>query len=456
MLRFAVHVSLAGFLLAAPATLAQQQPGAGAGGVHIGVDRGVHIPRIPRYEKQKLGNPCPPTNPAFVVDPRTVLNEATIRHFAHNGVVTYQARLGRELLGGQLADRDPQEAAFWIRCAADNGDAPSMVLAAQQIEQRDGVTDPPELAFRYALGAATAGDPTGFHLVGNYCFNGYGTAKDPAKGLEWYTRGAEGGNVTLQAAVGLRYFTGDGIAKDLKVAEGWLRRAAENGSAEAAHNLALLCEQKKDCKPVPALGPGDGKTMSLEEAIAVARDELWRIETLSELCTGKDPENARYHEVAAFFWRVENRDALWVALTAEGSSKSRTPEPARVSLELSSDACVTQSRSVFAGEQGLGRRAPEAERVLLAYLAGHPIPEPEWAERETALGCINRALNENMDYHVAVRRCECTGRAFVDATTPAERQAFWKSLEEGKEESQWEWLSKKLPELLKRCGSEWK
>ena len=84
------------------------------------------------------------------------------------------------------------------------------------------------------------------------------------------------------------------------------------------------------------------------------------------------------------------------------------------------------------------------------------MPEPEWAERETAIGCITRALNENLDYRVAVRRCECTGKAFVEVTTLAERQAYWKSIEEGQEESGWELLFKKLPDLMKRCGAEWK
>jgi len=50
--------------------------------------------------------------------------------------------------------------------------------------------------------------------------------------------------------------------------------------------------------------------------------------------------------------------------------------------------------------------------------------EEAWAERETAVGCIKRALNENTDYRVAVRRCECTAKVFVEATTPAERQAY--------------------------------
>jgi hypothetical protein len=61
-----------------------------------------------------------------------------------------------------------------------------------------------------------------------------------------------------------------------------------------------------------------------------------------------------------------------------------------------------------------------------------------------------------MDYHVAVRRCECTGKAFVEATTPAERQAYWKGIEKGEEESRWDLLARRLPALMKRCGAEWK
>jgi hypothetical protein len=210
---------------------------------------------------------------------------------------------------------------------------------------------------------------------------------------------------------------------------------------------------------VPAARTGEARPVSLEEAVRVARDELWGIETLSELCVAKDPGNARYHEVAAFSWRSENRDALYVARTAAkrlGPGAMRRTEAIEVSLDASPDACVTHSKNVLAGEMNLGQTAPEAERALLDDLAKHPMPEPEWAERETAIGCIKRALNENGDYKVAVRRCECTGKAFVEATTAAERQAYWKSIEEGKEESQWSLLARKLPDLMRRCGAEWK
>ena len=210
---------------------------------------------------------------------------------------------------------------------------------------------------------------------------------------------------------------------------------------------------------VPAARPEEARPLSLEEAIALARDELWGIETLSELCVAKDPGNARYHEGAAFFWQSENRDALYVARTAVkrlGPGATRRTVAVEVSLDSSPDACVTHSKSVLAGEANLGQTAPEAERALLDDLAKHPMPEPQWAERETVVGCIKRALNENMDYRVAVQRCECTAKGFVEATTPAERQAYWKSLEAGQEEAQWEWLSKKLPALMKRCGEEWK
>ena len=233
-----------------------------------------------------------------------------------------------------------------------------------------------------------------------------------------------------------------------------------SGSAGVYVGAGQSVHIPKGSEPAACPRPARRKpALSLEEASAVARDELWGIETLSELCVAKDPGNARYHEGAAFFWRSENRDALYVARTAVkrlGPGATRRTVAVEVSLDSSPDACVTHSKSVLAGEVNLGQTAPEAERVLLDDLAKHPMPEPQWAERETAVGCIKRALNENMDYRVAVRRCECTAKGFVEATTPAERQAYWKSLEAGQEEAQWEWLSKKLPALMKRCGEEWK
>ena len=213
---------------------------------------------------------------------------------------------------------------------------------------------------------------------------------------------------------------------------------------------------------VPAARPDDARPLSLEEAIALARDELWGIETLSELCVAKDPGNARYHEAAAFFWRVrEPRRALRRPHRGPkrlGPGAMRRTVAVEVSLDSSPDACVTHSKSVLAGEVNLGQTAPEAERVA----PRRPGEAPDARAGVGGAGDGRRVHQEGAEREHGLPTSPCGAasarpRAFVEATTPAERQAFWKSLEEGKEESPvGAWLSKKLPDLMKRCGAEWK
>ena len=70
--------------------------------------------------------PCPTLTPGFSIHPNTAMNESSIRDWAGNGVVGYQAILGEILLIGKLAKRDPVEAHYWLRCAAQAGHVSAM------------------------------------------------------------------------------------------------------------------------------------------------------------------------------------------------------------------------------------------------------------------------------------------------------------------------------------------
>ncbi len=208
---------------------------------------GVTIKKREKHTKPDPNTPCPCLAPGYTISPRELVNEASIRDWAHHGVLAYQAMLGEILLFGKLAERDPQEAHYWLKCAAQAGHVEAMALLALQLYNGDGVPRNLPEVLKWATRAAEAGNMPAQHLLGNMYALAEGVAQDFALAIKWHTLAAEQGNVDVQAALGYRYLAGDGVAKDLPLAIKWLSLAAENGHAEAAENLkrALLDKGKE-------------------------------------------------------------------------------------------------------------------------------------------------------------------------------------------------------------------
>src|SRR6266542_4040823 len=77
--------------------------------------------------------------------------------------------------------------------------------------------------------AAEAGDLDAQYNLGDCYRLGTGTAVDPQKAVEWYTKAAEGGHLTAQYSLGVCYRLGTGTAVDPQKAVEWYTKAAEGG-----------------------------------------------------------------------------------------------------------------------------------------------------------------------------------------------------------------------------------
>lgn len=227
---------------------AQTQAQDDAQGVRISADRGVTIKARVRHAKPTADMPCPTLTPGYSINPREAVNEASIRDWAYNGVVRYQAALGEILLTGKLATRDPQEASYWLQCAAQAGHADASLNLAMQIYHGDGVAQDFARVLKLAEPSARAGSASAQQLLGNMYALGQGTAKDVKQAVYWHILAAQQGNVAVQAALGFRYLTADGVARDLDSAIKWLRLAAKGGHQDSQTNLEIaLCMQEKRC-----------------------------------------------------------------------------------------------------------------------------------------------------------------------------------------------------------------
>ena len=205
--------------------------------------------------------PCPTLEPGYRVNPNEQLNEASIRDWAGHGVVKAQAMLGEILLVGKLAKRDPQEASYWLNCAAQTGDARAALNLAMQIYHQDGIEQDFRRAFKLAQQSANAGDAMGQRMVGTMYDLGQGVPRDVVQAIKWYAQAAQQGDVEIQAALGYRFLIGDGVARDLDQAIKWLRLAADAGHEQSRNNLEIaLCIREKRCDATgKTLGGSNGR-----------------------------------------------------------------------------------------------------------------------------------------------------------------------------------------------------
>ncbi len=280
--------------LASTCTLAQDAPTQ-----RIPSGDGVTIKQRVKHPKPLPGDTCPAATPGHTISPREVINEASIRDWAHNGVVRYQALLGEILLTSKLATRDPVEASFWLQCAAQAGHSDAALNLAMQIYHGDGVQQDFARVLPLAEQAAKAGAGMAQRLLGNMYALGQGVPVNVKEAVKWHTLSAEQGDVDIQAALGYRYLTGDGVPANLDLATKWLAMAAKGGHAQAKDNLEILrCRQNPQCKDVASSASNTGETTDGDTVVLSAQwkagDRMTYVYEKSKLRKGGTKSAASY------------------------------------------------------------------------------------------------------------------------------------------------------------------
>lgn len=96
---------------------------------------------------------------------------------------------------------------YWIRLAADQGDAGAQAT----------------LGFMYA--------------------DGRGVPQDYAEAVRWYRRAADQDHAVAQSNLGVMYFNGRGVAQDYVTAHMWANLGAAQGNERARELRDFLAEQ---------------------------------------------------------------------------------------------------------------------------------------------------------------------------------------------------------------------
>jgi uncharacterized protein len=164
-----------------------------------------------------------------------------IRSAAERGDGEAQLNLGLLYLTGVGTIRNRDEAASWLKRAAEQGRSGAHclygVLEASDHDWRT-VSENSEAVEACRL-AGTEGDPRAQRLLAVLYRTGRGVPKDADEAVAWTRKAADQGLPEAQYELGYVYSRGDGVPKDDTQALVWYKKAAEQGYFAAISHLAL-------------------------------------------------------------------------------------------------------------------------------------------------------------------------------------------------------------------------
>ena len=155
------------------------------------------------------------------------------RQSAMEGNTAAQVELAKMLLARENYD----EAASWLRKAADSGDEEAQFLYGSMLAEGLGVDYDQEAAAYWLKMAAEHGHTGAQVLLAESFQSGAGVAVNHALAAQWYFKAAQQGDSIAQLRYGLLLHFGEGVEKDTAAAIDWLRKAANQGCTAAQVKL---------------------------------------------------------------------------------------------------------------------------------------------------------------------------------------------------------------------------
>jgi TPR repeat protein len=164
-----------------------------------------------------------------------------VRRAAEHNFVPAQTIMATFYLNGWGVPQDGKLAVQWLTKAAAQGYPLADVnLAALYHTGLAGIAKDDALALTWAKKAADQGYAPAQSMVAGMYHNGWGVKKDDKAALGLYLKAADQGYQPAQAELGLMYHNGWGAPADDTKAVAWLQKAADAGYAPATAMLAAL------------------------------------------------------------------------------------------------------------------------------------------------------------------------------------------------------------------------
>jgi uncharacterized protein len=151
-----------------------------------------------------------------------------------------------------LLTGDPQQAAVWVRSAAECGLSAAQLRLGRMLLEGTGVAVDAVAGLTWFRRAAARGDAEAMNMVGRCLENGWGCDADPAQAAEQYRAAAERGYDWGEYNLANMLFDGRGVPCDRTRALSWYRRAARRGHGRAMNLLGRCLEEGWGCDADPA------------------------------------------------------------------------------------------------------------------------------------------------------------------------------------------------------------
>ncbi len=199
--------------------------------------------------------------------------------------------VGRSYSLGSGVEADPEEAALWMRKAADQGLSLAQNNLGNMYEHGFGVEKNLATAREMYAKSAAQNDPAGQFSLGRLYRAGVGVPQDPKEAIKWFTKAADNNSNSAAEALGELYEFGRGVKADPKEAAKWYGRASEQGLLQATARLVAFNEDGRGLASDSAEGKplrerlkkqaGDDADKALAEARRRIVTGTWRREVMS-------------------------------------------------------------------------------------------------------------------------------------------------------------------------------
>ncbi len=204
------------------------------------------------------------------------------RKAAEQGNLKAMNNIGIMFLEGQGVKKDEAEGYRWIRMAAEKGDPHATYLCGKLLCEGRGVKKNTNEGIDWLKKSAALGNSTALALLGqDTLFGDHSLKKNPAAAFPLIQKAAEMGNPWACGAMGHFYFTGQYVPQDRQKALDWLKKGADLGDLNAIGEYGDVLLQSGD--PYKAYiylsvgkdGPYPRITMALSECIrGLSEDQL--------------------------------------------------------------------------------------------------------------------------------------------------------------------------------------
>ena len=154
-----------------------------------------------------------------------------LKNSAEQDDVFAQVILGVMYEDGKVTPKDIKLATFWIKKAANRGNALAQAYLGGLYSYDNGaIPKNYKKSFYWLKKATEQKDTFSYFILGEMYYDGEGGfPKDYKKSFYWYKKAAEQGFVDAQEKLGEMYYDGEGVPKDYKKSFFWYEKIAEQG-----------------------------------------------------------------------------------------------------------------------------------------------------------------------------------------------------------------------------------